>query len=173
MNLKDFYFPTIQLPTVKEINSMSIYISPNSIDNSKYEDAQKLVRQRKLVQLNCFGLYLQDTAGRYIPEEDFLRNEEVQQKIATKTKMCFVIKYVDRPPNESSDAVPENDDYTNVGKNLDIIKDMDPDLYGAISRMIANDNPGIHATEINSRIEAMPGVLYAKNDAVETAWTEA
>lgn len=152
---------------------MSAFIAQNPTDNSTYEEAKKLMAQRKLVQLNSLGLYLQNTAGKYTPEEEFLRDQNVQQQIANKTKLCFVIKYQDRPVNESSANVGEQDDYVNVGKNLDIIKDMSPDLQGAISRMIANDNPGATHEEINRRIENMPGVSYAKADAVETAWDEA
>jgi hypothetical protein len=144
------------------------YISPNSSDNSTYEQAKKLMKQRKLVQLNSFGLYLQDSAGKYLDEESF--NEDIQHAIANKTKMCFVIKYQDRPPNESSANIGESDDYINVGKNLKMIKDMSPNLEGAIAKMIDNDYPG---QDPQPRINAMPGVSEAKADAIETAWDEA
>jgi len=149
---------------------MSIYISPNSIDNSKYEDAAKLVHQRKLISLGAFGLYVQDTAGKYISEDDFGYHEDIRDAIANDTKLCFVIKSFDRPHNPDSEAVAESDDYINVGQHLKWVKDMAPNLEGAIARMIDNDYPG---QDPQPRINAMPGVSEAKADAIEVAWDEA
>jgi len=149
---------------------VSIYISPNSIDNSKYEDAAKLVHQRKLIQLGAFGLYVQDTAGKYVNEEEFSYYEDIRDAIANDTKLCFVIKSFERPANESSANVSENDDYINVGQHLKWVKDMAPDLENAIIRMIDNDYPG---QDPQPRINAMPGVSEAKAEAIETAWDDA
>jgi len=149
---------------------MSIYISPNSIDNSKYEDAAKLVHQRKLISLGAFGLYVQDASGKYISEDDFSHYEDIRDAIANDTKLCFVIKAFDRDENESSSNVGEADDYINVGQHLKWVKDMAPNLEGAIARMIDNDYPG---QDPQPRINAMPGVSEAKAEAIETAWDEA
>jgi len=149
---------------------MSVYVSPNNADNSRYEDAAKLVHQRKLIQLGAFGLYVQDTAGRYIEESDFNNYDDISSAILRKQKLCFVIKSFDRPVNESSQSVSEHDEYINCGQHLKWVKDMTPNIEGAITRMIDNDYPG---QDPQPKINAMPGVSEAKQEAIQTAWDEA
>ena len=149
---------------------MQLYVSSEAVYNSKYEEAQRLTRQRALVQLNSFSIVLQANNGRGLPESEFQYNQEVMDSIANGVKMNFYIQYVDAPENPTSEAVPNFEGFINVGQHLKWVKDMQPNTAGAIERMIANDNPGISPHDINARIDNMPGVGVARNDAVTDAW---
>ena len=149
---------------------MQLYINSNAAYNSKYEEAQRLTRQRSLVQLNSFDIALISTNGQIVKEKEEGFHGEIGDSIANNVAMNFHIQYMDDIPNENSEAVPSVGSFINVGQHLKWVKDMQPNTAGAIERMIANDNPGASHEEINARINNMPGVSVARNDAVTDAW---
>jgi len=149
---------------------MDLYVSTNDVYNSTFEEAQRLTRQRSLVQLNSFSIALIANNGSIIKDDDFGNVSGIGDSIANGVKMNFHIQYMDDIPNPESEAVPSVGSFINVGQHLKWVKDMQPNTAGAIDRMIANDNPGIPQHDINARISNMPGVSVAWNDAVTDAW---
>ena len=149
---------------------MGNYINHKPTNNSTLAQARLKVKQRLLLEVPAFAIVAMGNDGNMVEEQDFENVPEISEAIKTGTKICFEIRKRVGIPRDDNNSVAGFGDYVNVGSECDSEKRAGSVINYA-RQVISAQFVGLSSDEITSRLNRIPGVQDAQEDAVIAAWT--